>query len=193
MDNKEPQPEILHPDTEELVNAFAKILAEKLLANQKKYGFTNRWLNDDWEEECRLQMMEHIQKGDPRDLAIYAFMWKRGWSTATPIHQVNKQFTFFPNHGNEDGLDCFTICYAGKDENGDYDFVDCVIVGASDTEEQAQYSCDRLNEIIQIHQSACNEVARLVKRCNELSEQVEIANQRTRDAQRQLENYKGGL
>lgn len=80
-----PANEGLHPDTYNLVKEFSQALADKLLANQRKYGYQNEWLVNDWEEECRSSMMQHIEKGDPRDVAIYAaFMWARGWSTKQP-------------------------------------------------------------------------------------------------------------
>jgi len=45
-----------------------------------KYGYSDHWLHGIWDTECRAQMREHIEKGDPRDVAIYAaFMWARGW------------------------------------------------------------------------------------------------------------------
>lgn len=76
--------EVLHPDSERLIKVCFEELRLKLLKNQSKYGWSNEWLTSDWEQECREEMMKHIQKGDPRDVAIYAmFMMYRGWSTAT--------------------------------------------------------------------------------------------------------------
>lgn len=73
----------LHHATAALVNGFAWALAEKLAKAQAKYGYTDGWRRDDWEAECRASLMEHIAKGDPRDVAAYcAFMWRHGWSTA---------------------------------------------------------------------------------------------------------------
>ena len=75
-------PDGLHLSTAQLVRDFASALAGKLRAAEEKYGHTNGWLFDDWEDECRQQLMKHIEKGDPLDVAAYAaFMWKRGWST----------------------------------------------------------------------------------------------------------------
>lgn len=75
-------PEGLHPATRDLIAGFAKALAEKLHAAEKKYGYSDGWLSQDWEEECRAHFLAHIGKGDPRDVAAYcAFMWKRGWQT----------------------------------------------------------------------------------------------------------------
>lgn len=72
----------LHPDTQRLVLDFAQVMAEKLHAAQDKYGYSNGWLTDPWMDICKDEFRKHIEKGDPRDVAIYAaFMWKRGWPT----------------------------------------------------------------------------------------------------------------
>lgn len=82
-------PSRLHPETQRLVIAFAEALALKLRANERKYGYGSDWSTDDWESECRRQMLEHLGKGDPRDVAIYAaFMWRRGWSTAPVLDRL---------------------------------------------------------------------------------------------------------
>lgn len=74
--------EQLHPATADLVNRFATALAAKLLRSQQKYGYTDGWSSTDWEHECRMQMMDHIPKGDPLDVAAYcAFLWHHGWPT----------------------------------------------------------------------------------------------------------------
>jgi len=75
----------LHPDTAKLVRRFARALANKLLAAQRKYGYGASWTADDWQDKCRADLMNHIAKGDPRDVAAYcAFMWHHDWSTAAP-------------------------------------------------------------------------------------------------------------
>lgn len=75
----------IHPDTEDMVEEFAHALLKKLRAAEKKYGYSNKWLFADWESECRSELMRHIEKGDPLDVAAYcAFMWKRRWAT-TPV------------------------------------------------------------------------------------------------------------
>lgn len=74
----------LHRDTALLVNSFAIALAHKLLAAQQKYGFTNGWYTDDWEDKCRADLLAHVAKGDPLDVAAYAaFCWAREWPTST--------------------------------------------------------------------------------------------------------------
>lgn len=78
MEAKDP----LHPETRRLVQDFADALAEKLIKAQQKYGRKDDWRTDDWETECRAELIRHIEKGDPLDVAAYcAFMWRRGWST----------------------------------------------------------------------------------------------------------------
>ena len=78
-----PIPEGLAPRTVDLVRDFALAIASKLREAEQKYGYRDGWLTEDWETECRQHMREHMAKGDPRDVAIYAaFMWRRGWSTA---------------------------------------------------------------------------------------------------------------
>lgn len=75
-------PDSLHPGTARLVLEFANALAAKLARAEEKYGYTNGWATQDWEAECRAHMLEHIEKGDPLDVAAYcAFMWRRGWPT----------------------------------------------------------------------------------------------------------------
>lgn len=73
----------MHPDSEKLLNACFYELRLKMIKNQEKYGWSNEWLTENWEQECLSEMRKHIDKGDPKDIAIYAmFMIYRGWSTA---------------------------------------------------------------------------------------------------------------
>jgi hypothetical protein len=74
----------LESDTAQLVTDFAQALAEKLLVAQQKYGYSNGWMRRDWMDYCRGKLREHLEKGDPRDVAAYcAFLWFHGESTAT--------------------------------------------------------------------------------------------------------------
>ncbi|KGX96474.1 hypothetical protein Y023_5062 [Burkholderia pseudomallei A79D] len=68
---------------------FTRALANKLLAAQRKYGYSDNWMRDGWADECRAELMRHIQKGDPRDVAAYcAFLWHHNESTApSPIDE----------------------------------------------------------------------------------------------------------
>lgn len=56
----------LHADTAKLIEEFSIALAAKLLGTQHKYGYTNGWLTDEWQDECRRSLMAHIMKGDPK-------------------------------------------------------------------------------------------------------------------------------
>jgi len=75
----------LHPETAAMLDAFFAALRGKLIAAQRKHGFGNDWKVDLWEEKCRADLIAHVAKGDPLDVAAYsAFCWARGWSTAAP-------------------------------------------------------------------------------------------------------------
>jgi hypothetical protein len=75
-------PARLNASSKMLVIEFAEALAAKLRKAEEKYGYSDGWLTEDWEAECRAHLREHLEKGDPLDIAAYcAFMWKRGWST----------------------------------------------------------------------------------------------------------------
>lgn len=76
-------PDGLHPDTKALVLVFASAMAVKLHKAEKKYGYDNSWKNDNWQRECQRDLLAHVTKGDPLDVAAYcAFMWHHGWTTA---------------------------------------------------------------------------------------------------------------
>lgn len=73
----------LHPLTVNLVVRFARALAQKLAAAEKKYGYSDGWTKPDWMDECRKKLLDHVSKGDPRDVAAYcAFLWHHGESTS---------------------------------------------------------------------------------------------------------------
>lgn len=75
----------LNPHTLNLVVRFARALAAKLADAEKKYGYSDGWRSPDWMDECRQHLREHIDKGDPRDVAAYcAFLWHHGERTAEP-------------------------------------------------------------------------------------------------------------
>jgi hypothetical protein len=75
-------PEGLHPETTKHLLAFCGAMAGKLRKAEQKYGYSDGWLRDDWQQECLENMHEHIAKGDPRDVANYCmFMWVHGWPT----------------------------------------------------------------------------------------------------------------
>lgn len=79
-------PAELHAATQLLVARFAEALAEKLYDAQEKYGYSNGWIDPGWMDECRASLIEHVHKGDPRDVAAYcAFLWHHGESTAPGV------------------------------------------------------------------------------------------------------------
>ncbi len=59
----------------------------------------------------------------------------------------SKKFNYFPNHGDEEGNNAWTIIY------GDVADIDHIIVGAEDSERSAIEYCKRLNEILALSQS----------------------------------------
>lgn len=76
-------PDDMNAITKRSVVYFAEALAKKLRQAEIKYGYSNGWTYPDWEDKCRKELMDHLAKGDPRDVAIYAmFMWHHGWSTS---------------------------------------------------------------------------------------------------------------
>lgn len=73
----------LHPDTQDLVTRFATALAVKLHAAELKHGYSDGWKEPHWMDECRYKLIEHLAKGDPRDVAAYcAFLWHHCQSTS---------------------------------------------------------------------------------------------------------------
>lgn len=53
----------IHPATAALVADFAEALAAKLKRAEEKYGYSDGWLTQDWEAECRQHLREHLEKG----------------------------------------------------------------------------------------------------------------------------------
>lgn len=79
----------LHPRTADLVRRFAAALAEKLAAAEARHGYSDNWASPDWMGECRAKLVEHVAKGDPRDVAAYAaFLWHHGERTSLPAPAV---------------------------------------------------------------------------------------------------------
>jgi hypothetical protein len=71
---------------EDLVSRFSTALLDKLKAARVKYGRDDKgWQEDCWREDCQRELLRHLAKGDPRDVAAYcAFLWHHGWPTAAP-------------------------------------------------------------------------------------------------------------
>lgn len=73
----------LRDDFREILCRFNKVLLDKLLANERKYKFGYSWQESDWEEQLQRDLVAHVEKGDPRDVAIFGlFAWHHGWRTA---------------------------------------------------------------------------------------------------------------
>lgn len=79
-------PADLHPRTADLIRRFAVALGEKLEVAERKYGWDTHWESPAWMDQCREQLVAHVAKGDPRDVAAYCmFLWHHGEHTALPI------------------------------------------------------------------------------------------------------------
>ncbi|MCW6598624.1 hypothetical protein [Yersinia ruckeri] len=78
-------PDDLHPDSVKLLEGVIPDVAAKMVKAQVKRGLTNEWLHEDWEFECRRQLSQHVNKGDPLDVIIYGmFCQGRGWRCDFP-------------------------------------------------------------------------------------------------------------
>ncbi len=92
----------IHPATRDLVIRFSRAVLEKLAAAEKKYGYTDKWANTDWMDECKQHLVEHIEKGDPRDVAAFcAFLWHHGESTSACLKQLRSQLAALTDALNE--------------------------------------------------------------------------------------------
>ena len=134
----------LHPNTINLIGAFAGALAEKLAQAEKKYGYSDGWASQDWMDECRAKLVEHIAKGDPRDVAAYcAFLWHHGESTTPPPEQpaIDLELFGYPLPFQEgysnDGGDTWYEC------PDDAAFVDGLAVGDTYELQVCHYSVER--------------------------------------------------
>lgn len=96
-----------------LVNEFAKVLNEKLQAAAIKYGYqADQWLDPTWRTDCIEDLLLHIDKGDPRDVAAYcAFAWYHGWSLtpATTLAQMADQRNEARAHAAAQALELATL------------------------------------------------------------------------------------
>ena len=68
-----------------------------------------------------------------------------------------KKFTYFANHGDENGKNCWTICY-GKPDG------DEIIIGVENRKSDAIEMCKRLNKIISEKKELVKEAKRLTRR-----------------------------
>lgn len=66
-----------------LVRGFAAALLAKLTAAEEKCGYKGAWRRRDWLSELRAELLRHVDKGDPVDVAAYcAFAWFHGLNLA---------------------------------------------------------------------------------------------------------------
>lgn len=71
----------LSADLQSLVDRFAAALGQKLLAAELIHGWDEAWSKPDWHHVLTGELLKHVGKGDPRDVAAYcAFAWHHGWS-----------------------------------------------------------------------------------------------------------------
>lgn len=80
----------LHPTTKQLVVQFAYAMADKLALAQAKRGDGGAldWTNQYRVPAQRVALIEHIFKGDPRDVAAFcAFLWYHRTGTITEATQ----------------------------------------------------------------------------------------------------------
>lgn len=118
----------LHEDTRKLVMEFAVALADKLAEAEKKYGYSNGWKNTDWLDECRIKLLEHTAKGDPRDVAAYcAFLWYHNSHTAGSNTALSHQAAEI--EGLNDEINC------AEEE------LDSLSASLGDALEQTEFNC----------------------------------------------------
>lgn len=80
----------LAPQTRDLVAHFAAALSTKLYEAQVKYGFEGKWRDPGGQGDLITQLLDHVRKGDPLDVAAYcAFAWSHGWSIAPVVPVVS--------------------------------------------------------------------------------------------------------
>lgn len=76
----------MQEEFEIILEGFSRILVAKLMQNEQKHKFGFSWKKSDWKEQLQRDLPEHVEKGDPRDVAIYAmFAWFHNWPTASPL------------------------------------------------------------------------------------------------------------
>jgi hypothetical protein len=75
-----------------LVERFSTALLGKLRAAEKKYGYSDAWMQPNWQADLVKHLMEHVAKGDPLDVAAYcAFAWHHGWPVASQPASPSQQ------------------------------------------------------------------------------------------------------
>lgn len=90
----------LHRETKTMLERFAAALEGKARDAEIKNGFSDDWRRDEWEAQCKADLLRHVLKGDPRDVAIYAaFCWARGWSTS-PEPLIDDRYALLYSDGS---------------------------------------------------------------------------------------------
>lgn len=69
--------------TSAMVRGFADAVKDKIRAANDKYGHSLIWRDDPNFDGMRRELREHMEKGDPLDVAAYcAFLWYHSEPTA---------------------------------------------------------------------------------------------------------------
>ncbi len=131
--------------TEKLVDDFASALKTKLRAAELKYGYDDGWKGDDWETKCRRDLLRHVMKGDPLDVAAYAaFSWHHQWpTTPTPLDVAHFQLVALPplfssptepkaGVVSEDMVDMAITTYCATESNDMRDMMRAALAAAID-------------------------------------------------------------
>jgi hypothetical protein len=119
--------------TDQLIDDFAFALKVKLHAAAMKYGYGESWRKPDWMDECREKLIEHIAKGDPRDVAAYcAFLWFHKESTSLAPAWPWVPITQKPDLEHFDGHENNFLFYSDKTGTYEHVIVDLPSIDAWD-------------------------------------------------------------
>lgn len=89
---------------ESLVNAFSAALLAKLEAAKEKYNYNDDWEEDGWQDSLNHQLLDHLKKGDPIDVAAYcAFAWFHDWKVSLSVDSEIVRWHRFKNEKPEEG------------------------------------------------------------------------------------------
>lgn len=85
----------LHRDTQEMLRGFFEEMCEKARRAELKYGYMNGWRDTSWKHEFNRSILEHFEKGDPRDVAIFcAIGFSHGWPTYDPKGEIKISISY---------------------------------------------------------------------------------------------------
>lgn len=80
-------------NTGKLLKLFTSAMRVTLCRAELKHRCTNWWLDPEWEKECLANFKEHLDKGDPVEVACYcAFLWYHGWKTNGELKEISDTF-----------------------------------------------------------------------------------------------------